>query len=87
MQRLFDLVFHIFDLFGKMLTQKAIVDFCGTSESRFTSILLKNFILQNPQIYKKKSSISFYCQLWRCNFEMLAPIQTCSTSLESLEVF
>ena len=54
LQQLIDLVFHIFDLFGKMLTLKAfqlaIVDFCGTSESRFTSILLQNFILQNPQI-------------------------------------
>ena len=62
-QHLFGIVFHIFDWFGKILTLKAfqwaIVGFCGTYESRFTSILLQNFILQNPQICKKESSDSF----------------------------
>ena len=62
-QQLFDLVFHIFDVFGKTLIllafQQAIVGFCGTSESRFTSNLLQNFILRNPQICKKSRHIFF----------------------------
>ena len=63
LQRIFDAVKYTFDLFGEMLTLKAfqwaIEGFCGTSESRFTSILLQNFHLQNPQICEKNCQISF----------------------------